>query len=140
MTVVTFLSFPYQAVPAAISGRDILGIAKTGSGKTAAFLWPILVHIMDQREMQEGDGPIGLICAPTRELAQQIYLEAKKFGKVYNVRVACVFGGGNKYEQSKALKECPEIVVATPVSDVLYLVSLDCGQITNVWTHMVSYM
>ncbi|CAB3984381.1 ATP-dependent RNA helicase DDX42 [Paramuricea clavata] len=103
-----------QAVPAAISGRDILGIAKTGSGKTAAFLWPMLVHIMDQREMQEGDGPIGLICAPTRELSQQIYLEAKKFGKVYNVRVACVFGGGNKYEQSKALKECPEIVVATP--------------------------
>jgi ATP-dependent RNA helicase DDX42 len=71
---------------------------------------------MDQSEMQNGDGPIGLICAPTRELSQQIYLEAKKFGKVYNIRVACVFGGGNKYEQSKALKECPEIVVATPVS------------------------
>ena len=78
----------------------------------------MLVHIMDQSEMQKGDGPIGLICAPTRELSQQIYLEAKKFGKVYNIRVACVFGGGNKYEQSKALKECPEIVVATPVSDV----------------------
>ncbi|XP_046846143.1 ATP-dependent RNA helicase DDX42-like isoform X2 [Xenia sp. Carnegie-2017] len=103
-----------QAVPAAVSGRDILGIAKTGSGKTAAFLWPMLVHIMDQREMQVGDGPIGLICAPTRELSQQIYLEAKKFGKVYNIRVACVFGGGNKYEQSKSLKEYPEIVVATP--------------------------
>lgn len=103
-----------QAVPVAISGRDILGIAKTGSGKTAAFLWPMLVHIMDQPEMQEDDGPIGLICAPTRELSQQIYLEAKKFGKVYNIRVACIFGGGNKYEQSKALKESPEIVVATP--------------------------
>lgn len=75
----------------------------------------MLVHIMDQREMQVGDGPIGLICAPTRELSQQIYLEAKKFGKVYNIRVACVFGGGNKYEQSKSLKEYPEIVVATPV-------------------------
>ena len=112
--IISFFLY-YQAIPTAISGRDILGIAKTGSGKTAAFLWPMLVHIMDQPEMQEGDGPIGLICAPTRELSQQIYLEAKKFGKVFNIRVACVFGGGNKYEQSKALKECPEIVVATPV-------------------------
>lgn len=48
------------------------GIARTGSGKTAAFLWPLLVHIMDQRELAPGDGPIGLILAPTRELAQQV--------------------------------------------------------------------
>lgn len=61
-----------QAVPAALSGRDIIGIAKTGSGKTAAFIWPMLVHIMDQRELKEGDGPIGLILAPTRELSQQV--------------------------------------------------------------------
>jgi len=58
-------------VPIALSGRDIIGIAKTGSGKTAAYLWPLLIHIMDQRELQPGDGPIGLICAPTRELSQQ---------------------------------------------------------------------
>lgn len=61
-----------QAVPAALSGRDIIGIAKTGSGKTAAFIWPMLVHIMDQRELKTGDGPIGLILAPTRELSQQV--------------------------------------------------------------------
>jgi len=61
-----------QAVPAALSGRDIIGIAKTGSGKTAAFIWPMLVHIMDQRELKAGDGPIGLILAPTRELSQQV--------------------------------------------------------------------
>ena len=73
---------------------------------------------MDQPEMQPGDGPIGLICAPTRELSQQIYLEAKKFGKVYNIRVACGIGGGNKYEQAEAIKECPEIVVATPVCTI----------------------
>ena len=61
-----------QAIPAALSGRDVLGIAKTGSGKTAAFIWPMLVHIMDQRELAPGDGPIGLILAPTRELSQQV--------------------------------------------------------------------
>ena len=61
-----------QAVPAALGGRDIIGIAKTGSGKTAAFIWPMLVHIMDQKDLKQGDGPIGLILAPTRELAQQV--------------------------------------------------------------------
>jgi len=63
-------------VPIALSGRDIIGIAKTGSGKTAAYLWPLLIHIMDQRELEPGDGPIGLICAPTRELSQQVRLIA----------------------------------------------------------------
>jgi ATP-dependent RNA helicase DDX42 len=62
-----------QAVPAVLSGRDVIGIAKTGSGKTAAFLWPLLVHTMDQPELEEGEGPIGLICAPTRELCQQVW-------------------------------------------------------------------
>lgn len=103
-----------QAIPVALSGRDIIGIAKTGSGKTAAFLWPALVHIMDQPELEPGDGPIALICAPTRELCQQIFVEARRFGKVYNINVVAVFGGGNKYEQSKALQEGAEIVVATP--------------------------
>lgn len=79
-----------QAVPIALSGRDAIGIAKTGSGKTAAFIWPMLVHIMDQRELAPGDGPIGLILAPTRELAQQIYTEARRFGKVYNIQVSQV--------------------------------------------------
>ncbi|XP_071446281.1 ATP-dependent RNA helicase DDX42 [Hetaerina americana] len=103
-----------QAVPAALGGRDLIGIAKTGSGKTAAFIWPMLVHIMDQKELEPGDGPIGLILAPTRELSQQIYQEAKKFGKVYNIQVVCCYGGGSKWEQSKALEGGAEIVVATP--------------------------
>lgn len=79
---------------------------------------------MDQPELEVGDGPIALICAPTRELCQQIYTEARRFGKVYNIHTVAVFGGGNKYEQSKALQEGAEIVVATPVSTVLpFLVS-----------------
>ncbi|KAI8118722.1 ATP-dependent RNA helicase DDX42 [Lucilia cuprina] len=107
-------SIQAQAIPAALAGRDLIGIAKTGSGKTAAFIWPMLVHIMDQRELKPGDGPIGLILAPTRELSLQIYNEAKKFGKVYNINVVCCYGGGSKWEQSKALEQGAEIVVATP--------------------------
>ncbi|KAF6197729.1 hypothetical protein GE061_008695 [Apolygus lucorum] len=103
-----------QAIPAALMGRDVIGIAKTGSGKTAAFLWPMLTHIMAQRELSQGEGPIGLILAPTRELSQQIYTEARKFGKIYNLNVVCAYGGGSKWEQSKALEEGAEIVVATP--------------------------
>lgn len=103
-----------QAIPAALSGRDIIGIAKTGSGKTAAFLWPLIVHILDQPNLKTGEGPIGLILAPTRELSIQIYNEARKIGKIYNIHVVCCYGGGNKYEQTKALEEGPCIVVATP--------------------------
>ena len=94
-----------QGVPALLSGRDVIGIAKTGSGKTAAFLWPMLVHIMDQRQLLKGEGPIGLVLVPTRELALQIYAEAKKFGKVYDIGVVCAYGGGSKWEQSKAFEQ-----------------------------------
>jgi hypothetical protein len=55
-----------------MSGRDCIGIAKTGSGKTLAFVLPLLRHVKDQPPLAQGDGPIGLIMAPTRELVQQI--------------------------------------------------------------------
>ncbi|KAJ3699751.1 hypothetical protein LUZ61_003456 [Rhynchospora tenuis] len=103
-----------QALPIVLSGRDIIGIAKTGSGKTAAFVLPMIVHIMDQPELGKEEGPIGVICAPTRELAHQIYLEAKKFSKPYNIKVSAVYGGASKHEQFKELKAGCEIVVATP--------------------------
>lgn len=66
------VSPPFQGVPVALSGRDMIGIAKTGSGKTAAFIWPMLIHIMDQKELEPGDGPIAVIVCPTRELCQQV--------------------------------------------------------------------
>ncbi|GFO07754.1 ATP-dependent RNA helicase ddx42 [Plakobranchus ocellatus] len=123
-----------QAIPIAMSGRDMIGVAKTGSGKTAAFLWPMLIHIMDQPELQKGDGPIGLILAPTRELSQQIYHEAKKFGKVYNINVVCAYGGGSMWEQSKACQEGAEIIVATPGR----LIDLVKKKVTNL--HRVTYL
>ncbi|KAK4372420.1 hypothetical protein RND71_007804 [Anisodus tanguticus] len=103
-----------QALPIVLSGRDIIGIAKTGSGKTAAFVLPMIVHIMDQPELQKEEGPIGVICAPTRELAHQIFVEAKKFSKSHGIRVSAVYGGMSKLDQYKELKAGCEIVVATP--------------------------
>lgn len=64
-----------QAMPALMSGRDVIGVARTGSGKTLAFMLPMLRHILDQPILAEGEGPIGLIMAPARELAVQIYNE-----------------------------------------------------------------
>jgi ATP-dependent RNA helicase DDX42 len=107
-------SIQCQALPIVLSGRDVIGIAKTGSGKTAAFVLPMIVHIMDQPELGKEEGPIGVICAPTRELAHQIYLEAKKFSKSHGIRVSAVYGGMSKLEQFKELKAGCEIVVATP--------------------------
>lgn len=63
----------------ALSGRDMIGIAKTGSGKTAAFIWPMLIHIMDQKELEPGDGPIAVIVCPTRELCQQVCTLCRMF-------------------------------------------------------------
>jgi superfamily II DNA/RNA helicase len=59
-----------------------------------------------------------LICAPTRELAQQIHLECKKYGKPYNINSVCAFGGGNMHEQIMACKEGCEILVCTPVRKI----------------------
>ncbi|KAK8913783.1 DEAD-box ATP-dependent RNA helicase 24 [Platanthera zijinensis] len=115
-----------QALPIALSGRDIIGIAKTGSGKTAAFILPMIVHIMDQPELKKDEGPIGVICAPTRELAHQIYLEAKKFAKQNGLRVSAIYGGMSKHDQLKELKAGCDVVVATPgrLIDMLKLKAL----------------
>lgn len=121
-----------QALPIALSGRDIIGIAKTGSGKTAAFILPMIVHIMDQPELKKDEGPIGVICAPTRELAHQIYLEAKKFAKHNGLRVSAIYGGMSKHDQLKELKAGCDIVVATPgrLIDMLKLKALTMTRAT----------
>jgi len=103
-----------QAIPAALQGRDVLGLAKTGSGKTAAYLWPCLHHILNQNELVDDEGPIALIVVPTRELAIQVYQQSIFYFKPYNINVVCAYGGGSKYEQTKALEQSVELVVCTP--------------------------
>jgi ATP-dependent RNA helicase DDX46/PRP5 len=84
------------------------------TGKTLAFLLPMIRHILDQPPLGEGEGPIGLIMAPARELAFQIFNQAKKFCKPLGMRVACVYGGAAIAEQIADLKRGAEIVVCTP--------------------------
>nr|CAD7418958.1 unnamed protein product [Timema poppensis] len=88
-----------QGWPIALSGRDMVGIAQTGSGKTLAYILPAIVHINNQPRLARGDGPIVLVLAPTRELAQQIQQVASDFGKLSQVRNTCVFGGAPKVPQ-----------------------------------------
>ena len=76
-----------QAIPAVLSGEDVIAVAETGSGKTFAFVWPMLTHIMDQRELEKGEGPIAMVLAPTRELVHQLFVEVKRFGRIYGVKV-----------------------------------------------------
>lgn len=74
-----------------MSGRDVIGVAKTGSGKTIAFLLPLFRHIKDQRPLEQMEGPLAVIMTPTRELAVQIHRECKPFLKVLNLRVRDIY-------------------------------------------------
>lgn len=105
-----------QAVgwPTALSGRDMVGIAQTGSGKTLAYLLPGLVHISAQPPLRPGDGPIGLVLAPTRELTMQIQSEVMKFTASSKIRSTAVFGGVSRYGQASDLRRGVEILIATP--------------------------
>lgn len=103
-----------QGWPIAMSGKNLVGVAQTGSGKTLAYILPAIVHINNQPPIRRGDGPIALVLAPTRELAQQIQQVASEFGHSSYVRNTCVFGGAPKREQARDLERGVEIVIATP--------------------------
>ncbi|CAH3129021.1 unnamed protein product [Porites lobata] len=127
-----------QAIPIGLQNRDIIGVAETGSGKTAAFLIPLLVWIMGlpkiERDADADKGPYAVILAPTRELAQQIEDEAAKFGRPLGVRTVSVIGGLSREDQGFQLRLGCEIVIATPgrLIDVLenrYLVLSRCSYI-----------
>lgn len=98
----------------AMSGRDMVGIAKTGSGKTLAYILPALIHISNQPRLLRGDGPIALVLAPTRELAQQIQQVCNEYGRRMSIMNTCIFGGASKHPQADDLRRGVEIVIATP--------------------------
>ena len=106
-----------QAIPIGLKCRDIIGIAETGSGKTAAFVIPILVYIQSLppiNDISRNDGPYAIVLAPTRELAQQIESEAQKFAKPMGFTVVSIVGGHTIEEQVHKLRNGAEIVIATP--------------------------
>jgi ATP-dependent RNA helicase DDX23/PRP28 len=105
------------AIPIAMQARDLIGVAVTGSGKTAAFLLPLLSYIIDLPTLDEfskNDGPYAIILAPTRELAQQIELEAKKFATPLGFTCVSLVGGHSIEEQSYNMRDGAEIIIATP--------------------------
>ncbi|KAJ5172260.1 hypothetical protein N7492_004853 [Penicillium capsulatum] len=99
--------------PLLFSGRDVIGIAETGSGKTLGFGLPCLKRLMDHKRSKKPYHPATVIISPTRELAMQIYDQLLKFAGVAKAGVTCIYGGVKKDEQREALKEAT-IVVATP--------------------------
>ncbi|MGZ5862133.1 MAG: DEAD/DEAH box helicase [Methyloceanibacter sp.] len=101
-----------QAVPIAVSGRDVLGIAQTGTGKTASFVLPMLTRL--ERGRARARMPRSLILAPTRELAAQVAEHFEILGKNHNLIVALLIGGVSYDEQDRKLDRGADVVIATP--------------------------
>lgn len=99
-----------QAIPVALAGQDILGIAQTGTGKTAAYTLPLLMRI----KYAQGQHPRALILAPTRELAMQISEAITRLGKYTDIRTVVLYGGVGPKTQIEALRKGVDIIVATP--------------------------
>lgn len=97
----------HQAIPIAIKGEDVIGIAQTGTGKTLAFAIPMIQRIAQNKQM-------GLILLPTRELALQVEDHIKKIGNMLNVRTALIIGGADMNKQKAKLHAKPHIIIATP--------------------------
>ncbi len=114
-------------IPAGLQGRDVLGLAQTGTGKTAAFALPLLDRILqsDQR------GPRALVLAPTRELANQIVTEIRTLAQYTRLRMVTIYGGVPAYKQLNALNSRPEVVVGCPgrVLDLLQQGALQLDKI-----------
>lgn len=103
-----------QAIPLLLEGRDVLGSAQTGTGKTAAFALPILHHLYTNPRPLEPYKPRALILTPTRELALQISENFTKYGAFMQFRMALIYGGVSQHPQTKLMARGVDILVATP--------------------------
>lgn len=121
-----------QAIPAQLEGRDILGIAQTGSGKTAAFSLPILASIIGLGDKRRPRTARALILAPTRELAVQIEETIRKLAKGLHISTALVLGGVSRGSQVKRMAQGVDVLVATPgrLTDLVRERDLDLSQTT----------
>ena len=101
-------SIQHKAIPAAVEGKDIIGIAQTGTGKTLAFGIPLIQHLL-----KVGKGK-GLIVLPTRELALQIDESMQKIGRTFGIRTAVLIGGSSIRQQLQSISRNPHIIIGTP--------------------------
>ncbi len=102
-----------ESIPLVMNGRDVMGLAQTGTGKTAAFMLPILHRFLNQRRNPKY-GIRALVVAPTRELAQQIHDAAKELGRGVKFRTAVIYGGVGMHPQINTLRRGVDLVVACP--------------------------
>jgi len=126
-----------QAIPLGLNNRDLIGIAETGSGKTASFVIPMLTYIGKLPPLTDENrhlGPYALILAPTRELAQQIEVESNKFALRLGYRCVSIVGGKAMEEQALNMRDGAEIIIATPgrLKDCIERHVLVLGQCTYV--------
>nr|XP_043632474.1 DEAD-box ATP-dependent RNA helicase 37-like [Erigeron canadensis] len=126
-------------IPISLAGRDLMACAQTGSGKTAAFCFPIISGIMRGQPVQRPHGfrtvfPLALILSPTRELSCQIHMEARKFAYQTGVKVVVVYGGAPINQQLRELERGVDILVATPGRLV------DLLERAKVSLHMIRYL
>jgi ATP-dependent RNA helicase RhlE len=103
-----------KAIPHLLAGRDVLGCAQTGTGKTAAFALPILDRLARTKRAAEKRGPRALVLAPTRELALQIAESFQTYGRHLSISTAVVFGGVGQGPQVEAFRRNTDVIVATP--------------------------
>src|SRR5690242_2483806 len=102
------------AIPLITAGHDVIGIAQTGTGKTAAFVLPILMKLSESQPNGHRRGPRALVIAPTRELVAQIEENVRAYAKHVPLRMATIFGGVSERPQIEALRSGVDLVVATP--------------------------
>ena len=122
-----------KSMPELLKGRDMIGIAQTGTGKTAAFMLPILDRLTKVRRPRRIGHPRALVLSPTRELAAQTAENVRKYSKYVNLPFACVFGGVSQFGQVKDIKKGAETVIACPgrlidlmTQGFLYLDQVEC--------------
>ena len=122
-----------EAIPVLISGKDLLGQAATGTGKTAAFALPIVHHVASL-DADARRAPSAFILVPTRELAMQVAEAIHRYGKSHGVRVLPIYGGQSMQQQLRALKRSVDVVVATPgrVLDHIRRSSIDLTHVRTV--------
>lgn len=114
-----------QGWPMAMSGRNMVGIAQTGSGKTLSFILPALLHIAAQPAGKYANGPLAVVLAPTRELAIQIEEVARVYGNIMGIRNCCVYGGAPKGGQARSLRGA-QLVIGTPGRLIDFMESGQC--------------
>ncbi len=102
-----------KAIPAAVSGHDLIASSKTGSGKTLAFLIPAMQRLSKNRALSKRD-PRVVILTPTRELAKQVFSQLRLFTSGSQFKAVLILGGENFNDQVKVLEKDPHFIVATP--------------------------